>query len=70
MNAVDRRDLRPPQVRPVQRPHRTAPHTTIDVVDGALGELLRSRLELMHGANHNDPGPWAPPDYDVRRAQR
>lgn len=45
----------PPQAAPVRRPDVIAPHTVVDVVHGDLESLIAVRIELMHGANFNDP---------------
>jgi len=45
----------PPQVPPVKRPHRVSPHQAVDVTHGRVEDLVRVRIELMHGANFNDP---------------
>ena len=61
---------RPPQAAPVSRPHPQQPHEAVDVDHGDLSRLVGVRMELMHGANDNGPGPWSPVRYDVRRMQR
>lgn len=66
----ERRVQRPPQVPPLQRPHTAPPHTTVDIDRPDLSGALEVRLRLMHGANHSDPGPWAPPGFERRRASR
>ncbi len=63
-------DRRPPQVAPVRRPDVIPPHTTVDVSHGDLIGLLSVRLELMHGANHNDPAAWSPMTFVQRKGQR
>lgn len=61
---------RPPQVVPVQRPHNTPPHETVDVDGGNMQQWCQIRLELMHGANYLDPSAWFPPSPDHRRQHR
>lgn len=60
----------PPQVAPLSRPHRQPPHDAVDVAHGSRIRLVSIRMALMHGANYNDPGPWSPAPYDLRRFQR
>lgn len=45
----------PKQSPPVKRPDLIQPHETIDVVHGSIEELFAIRLDLLHGANYNDP---------------
>jgi len=44
---------------PVFRPSVVEPSSTIDVTHGELYDLLSVYLHLTHGANYNDPSPWA-----------
>jgi cyanobactin biosynthesis protein (PatB/AcyB/McaB family) len=44
---------------PVFRPSVVEPSSTIDVVHGEQYDLLSVYLHLTHGANYNDPSPWA-----------
>jgi cyanobactin biosynthesis protein (PatB/AcyB/McaB family) len=48
---------------PVKRPDIIYPHRAVDVVHGRPKDLLQIRLDLMHGANYNDPPPFAYPSY-------
>ncbi len=66
----ERRVQRPPQVPPLQRPHTAAPHTTVAIDRPDLPGAVEVRLRLMHGANHGDPGPWAPSPFERRKASR
>jgi cyanobactin biosynthesis protein (PatB/AcyB/McaB family) len=50
----------PPQAPPVHRPSLIDPHRVVEVKDGSVHQLLRARMYLLHGANFNDPAPWAP----------
>jgi cyanobactin biosynthesis protein (PatB/AcyB/McaB family) len=55
--------VRPPQAPPVRRPELVRPHDTIDVVRGTGDQLIARRIELMHGANFNDPPAFEFPAY-------
>jgi cyanobactin biosynthesis protein (PatB/AcyB/McaB family) len=52
--------LTPIQAAPVRRPELVVPHRTVDVVHGSPEQLIAMRIRLMHGANFNDPAPFAP----------
>ncbi|MFD3506049.1 cyanobactin biosynthesis system PatB/AcyB/McaB family protein [Nocardia sp. NPDC058666] len=58
----------PIQAPPVHRPDLIQPHTVIDVTHGTADQLIKVRLDLMHGANFNDPPYFAFPSY--RRMQQ
>jgi cyanobactin biosynthesis protein (PatB/AcyB/McaB family) len=45
----------PLQSPPVRRPELIQPHRTVDIVHGTAEELIALRINLMHGANYNDP---------------
>ncbi|NER84769.1 MAG: cyanobactin biosynthesis system PatB/AcyB/McaB family protein [Leptolyngbya sp. SIO1D8] len=45
----------PKQSAPVKRPDLIQPHETVDVVHGSIEELVSIRIDLLHGANYNDP---------------
>lgn len=49
----------PLQAPPVRRPAIVEPHRLIEVDKGSAQQLLRARLLLLHGANFNDPAPYA-----------
>jgi cyanobactin biosynthesis protein (PatB/AcyB/McaB family) len=51
----------PNQAPPVRRPEIIEPHRIVEVDKGTQAQLLRARLLLLHGANFNDPAPYAPP---------
>jgi len=51
----------PTQAPPVRRPELVEPHRVVDVVHGTPQQLIAMRLRLMHGANFNDPAPYALP---------
>jgi cyanobactin biosynthesis protein (PatB/AcyB/McaB family) len=61
---------RPRQPAPVSRPHLQQPHEAVDVAHGDLLRQVAVRMDLMHSANHNDPGPWSPAPFEARRMQR
>ncbi|MBE9161249.1 MULTISPECIES: cyanobactin biosynthesis system PatB/AcyB/McaB family protein [Microcoleaceae] len=48
---------------PVKRPELIHPHRSVDVVNGRSEELVDIRIRLMHGANYNDPAPFAYRSY-------
>jgi cyanobactin biosynthesis protein (PatB/AcyB/McaB family) len=56
--------LSPPQAPPVRRPDLVQPHRTVDFTRGTIAQLVSVRIELMHGANFNDPAPFAFPSYE------
>ena len=58
----------PPQAPPVRRPTLVEPHRSVEVDHGPKPQLLRMRLYLLHGANHNDPAPYAIPSPARMRA--
>ncbi len=60
----------PPQSAPVKRPELVRPHECVDVVHGTPEQLVAVRLQLMHGANFNDPPPWALGSYQTMSRQR
>jgi cyanobactin biosynthesis protein (PatB/AcyB/McaB family) len=53
----------PKQSPPVRRPELVDPHRTVDVARGTPEQLIAMRMRLMHGANFNDPAPFAFPGY-------
>ena len=48
----------PQQVPPLKRPHFIQPHIGVDVVNGRPEDLFSIRMDLLHGANYNDPAPF------------
>lgn len=40
---------------PVKRPHFVQPASVIDVENGSIEDLVHIRMDLLHGANYNDP---------------
>ncbi|NEO37853.1 MAG: cyanobactin biosynthesis system PatB/AcyB/McaB family protein [Moorea sp. SIOASIH] len=53
----------PKQVAPVKRPDLIQPYQAVDVVHGRGQDLVTIRMDLTHGANYNDPAPFAYPSY-------
>lgn len=45
----------PKQSPPVKRPDLIQPSETVDMVHGSVEELVSIRIDLLHGANYNDP---------------
>ena len=54
----------PKQVPPVKRPHFTQPALTVDVENGSANSLVHIRMDLLHGANYNDPAVFAQRSYN------
>lgn len=55
---------------PVKRPELIHPHRSVDVVNGRSEDLVDIRIDLMHGANYNDPAPFAYPSYQQLKSSR
>ncbi len=53
----------PKQSPPVKRPHFVRTYECVDVIHGEGEDLLSIRMDLMHGANYNDPGQFQYPSY-------
>ncbi len=60
--------LLPVQAPPVSRPGLIEPHRTVDVVHGPPVRLAAMTMKLLHGANFNDPAPFALPAQERMRA--
>ncbi|NEP79883.1 MAG: cyanobactin biosynthesis system PatB/AcyB/McaB family protein [Okeania sp. SIO3C4] len=54
----------PKQLPPVKRPDIISPSLAVDVVHGRGEGLVTIRMDLMHGANYNDPAPYNYPTYN------
>ncbi|CDM96168.1 MAG: cyanobactin biosynthesis system PatB/AcyB/McaB family protein [Limnospira sp. PMC 1291.21] len=54
----------PKQSAPVKRPHFTQPALAVDLEDGEIEDLVHIRMDLLHGANYNDPAVFAPRSYN------
>ena len=55
-------NINPILSKPVKRPHFVDPSTCVDVVHGTRDQLLRVGIQLVHGANYNDPAAFAWPN--------
>lgn len=44
---------------PVKRPHFIQPGMCVDLDDGRPEDLVHIRMDLLHGANYNDPPAFA-----------
>ena len=49
----------PKQSAPVKRPDLIHPHESVDVIHGRIEDLVAIRMDLLHGANYNDPAVFA-----------
>ena len=49
---------------PVKRPHFVEPFTAVDVEQGRVQDLVAIRMDLLHGANYNDPAVFANRSYN------
>jgi len=54
----------PKQSPPIQRPHFVKPHKCVDVTQGNPESLVNICIDLMHGANYNDPQTFEYPSYE------
>ena len=54
----------PKQAAPVKIPDIISPHLAVDVEHGRGQDLVAIRMDLMHGANYNDPAPYNYPTYN------
>lgn len=63
-------NINPILSRPVKRPHFVDPLTCVDLQNGPLDHVLAVALELLHGANYNDPAPfgWPGPEQVMNSA--
>lgn len=48
---------------PVKRPHFVEPALAVDVEHGRIEDLVGIRMDLLHGANYNDPAAFVPFRY-------
>ncbi len=55
----------PPQHPPVKRPDLIHPHRAVDVDRGTETQVVKVRIDLLHGANYNDPPYYRHPAYQV-----
>ena len=63
-------NLFPIQSPPVRRPEIVMPWTTVDVAHGTIDELVGVYMHLTHGANYDDPAPWAANTFATRKHGR
>lgn len=63
-------DIFPIQSPPVVRPEIVMPWLTVNVTDGTAEELLSVYMHLTHGANYDDPSPWAANSFAERKHGR
>jgi cyanobactin biosynthesis protein (PatB/AcyB/McaB family) len=54
----------PKQSPPIQRPHFVQPASCVDVENGRPDDLVSIRIDLLHGANYNDPAAFAYRSYN------
>lgn len=45
------------------------PHESVDVEHGDLRSMIRVRMQLLHGANFNDPHPFTMPTYAMMKTR-
>jgi cyanobactin biosynthesis protein (PatB/AcyB/McaB family) len=48
---------------PVKRPDIIYPHRAVDVIHGRIEDLVSIRMDLLHGANYNDPAAFGARGY-------
>jgi cyanobactin biosynthesis protein (PatB/AcyB/McaB family) len=48
---------------PVKRPDIIYPHRSVDVIHGRVEDLVSIRMDLLHGANYNDPAAFQNRSY-------
>lgn len=48
---------------PVKRPDLIQPYLAVDVEHGHTQDLVNIRMDLLHGANYNDPARFQYADY-------
>ncbi len=53
---------------PVKRPELIHPHRAVDAVNGRSEDLVDIRIDLMHGANFNDPPAFTGRNYQQLRS--
>ena len=49
---------------PIKRPDLIQPSLAVDVEHGRPEDLVNIRIDLLHGANYNDPAAYRYPGYD------
>lgn len=48
---------------PVKRPDIIYPHRSVDVIHGRVEDLVSILMDLLHGANYNDPAAFQNRSY-------
>lgn len=48
---------------PVKRPDIIYPYQAVDVINGSVEDLVQIRMDLLYGANFNDPAAFAYRSY-------
>ncbi len=48
---------------PVKRPDIIHPYQAVDVIHGTVEDLVHIRMDLLYGANYNDPAAFAYRSY-------
>lgn len=54
----------PSQVPPVKRPEVVEPHKVVDLEHGEGSDIVTVLMELLHGANFNDPPALNTPPFE------
>ena len=63
-NLQSKIDMRLPKLSPpVKRPDIIYPHRSVDVIHGRVEDLVHIRMDLLHGANYNDPAAFQNRSY-------
>ncbi|BDA70724.1 hypothetical protein RIVM261_062720 [Rivularia sp. IAM M-261] len=60
----------PKQAHPVKRPDLLIPHEVVDIINGREEDLAKILLDLMHGANFNDPPAYQYRSYNHLKSSR
>lgn len=45
----------PKQSAPLKHPDLIQPHWSVEVTHGSIHDLMGIRIDLLHGANYNNP---------------
>lgn len=53
----------PQQSPPVKRPDLIQPYAAVDIIHGSIEDMVHIRMDLLHGANYNDPAAYAHRTY-------
>lgn len=60
----------PKQAYPVKRPDLLIPHQAVDIINGRKEDLGRILLDLINGANFNDPPAYQYRSYNHLKSSR